>query len=202
MSKIEIVNMLVYLFTVIFFVIYVIAFKKNKPSLKQMIVIALLSAMAFILHFIKIISYPQGGGIELVPSLPILIAAVLYGWTGGVTSGIIYGILTLITGSFIVSVPELLLDYILAGVLLGTLGLFNREKKIYILIGAIVSVILSVFANTISGVYFYGQYAPPGMNLWWYSIVYNYSSAGLTGAIAIVLLMFLPLKRFKALAKG
>ena len=32
---------------------------------------------------------------------------------------------------------------------------------------------ISTFVSIVSGVIFFGQYAPPGMNLWIYSIIYN-----------------------------
>lgn len=196
-GQIGIVNIIVYVLTIVCAIIFGVAFTKKKPSLRKMIVIALFSAMAFILSFIKIWTLPQGGSINMLPMLPVMLIAVLYGTTEGITCGLIYGVLTLITGGHIVSIAEALLDYIFACATLGLAGIVGRDKKWKILIGAIIAVFLSVFSNIISGVYFYGMYAPAGMNLWWYSIAYNFSTTGLVGVLSIVGLIALPIERLK-----
>ncbi|MGL4992092.1 MAG: energy-coupled thiamine transporter ThiT [Sarcina sp.] len=196
-GQIGIVNIIVYVLTIVCAIIFGVAFTKKKPSLRKMIVIALFSAMAFVLSFIKIWTLPQGGSINMLPMLPVMLIAVLYGTTEGITCGLIYGILTLITGGHIVSIAEALLDYIFACATLGLAGIVGRDKKWKILIGAIIAVFLSVFSNIISGVYFYGMYAPAGMNLWWYSIVYNFSTVGIVGVLSIVGLIALPIERLK-----
>ncbi|WP_297519692.1 energy-coupled thiamine transporter ThiT [uncultured Clostridium sp.] len=197
LQHVEIVNILTYIISIAFIVFIGVGFKKKKPSLKQMIVIAIFAAMAFVLSFIKFIAYPQGGGINLLPFLPIMLVSIFYGITEGMTCGLIYGVLLLITGGHIVGIAEALMDYVLASVTLGLAGIVGREKRSQILIGSIIAVFLSVLANIISGVYFYGMYAPPGMNLWWYSITYNVSSAGVVGVLSIIVIMLLPIKRLK-----
>ena len=171
-------------------------------TLKKMIVISLFSAIAFILSFIQFISYPQGGGINLVPMVPIMLIGILYGNTEGMTCGLIFGILSLITGGHIVSIAEALLDYILAFVVLGLSGFAGRDNKYKILISSIIVVALSVFSNIVSGVYFYGEYAPQGMNVWKYSIVYNLTSTGVVGILSIIVIMLLPLNKLKKAIKA
>lgn len=196
-GQIGIVNVLTYIVTIVFLIAYGIFFSRKKPSLKKMIVIGLFSAIAFVLSFIQFISYPQGGGINLLPMLPILLIGALYGTVEGITCGLIYGILTLITGGHIIGIAEALMDYILSSVVLGLAGMFGRDNKIKILGGSIVSVALNLLAVTVSGVYFYGMYAPPHMNLWVYSIVYNFTSSGVVGILSIIVLMLLPIKKLQ-----
>lgn len=196
-QHIGLVNILTYIVSIGFIIWIGVGFKRKKPTLKQMIIIAIFAAMAFVLSFIKFISYPQGGGINLLPFLPIMLVGVFYGVTEGMTCGLIYGLLLLMTGGHIVGIAEALMDYMLASVTLGLAGMFGNEKKLNILLGCIIALILSVLANIISGVYFYGMYAPPGMNLWWYSIVYNVTSSGVVGLLSIIVIMLLPIKRFK-----
>ena len=196
-QHIGIVRVLTYIVTIGFIIFIGVGFAKKKPNLKKMIIIALFAAMAFILSFFKVFELPQGGSINLLPFVPIMLISVFYGVVEGVTCGLIYGVLSLITGGHMVGIAEALMDYILANVTLGLAGVVGREKKSQILIGSIIAVFLSVFSNILSGVYFYGMYAPPEMNLWWYSIVYNFSSSGVVGILSIILLMFLPIKRLK-----
>ena len=196
-QHIEIVRILTYIVTIGVIIFIGVGFAKKKPTLKKMIIIALFSAIAFILSFFKVFELPQGGSINLLPFVPIMLISVFYGVVEGVTCGLIYGVLNLITGGHMIGIAEALMDYILANVALGLAGIAGREKKSQILIGSIIAVFLSVFSNIISGVYFYGMYAPPEMNLWWYSIVYNFSSVGLVGVLSIIAMMFIPIKRLK-----
>lgn len=197
-----IVDLLVYAISIGFLILFVIGFRKTDMTLKKMIVISLFSAIAFILSFIQFISYPQGGGINLVPMVPIMLIGILYGNTEGMTCGLIFGILSLITGGHIVSIAEALLDYILAFVVLGLSGFVGRDNKYKILISSIIVVALSVFSNIVSGVYFYGEYAPQGMNVWKYSIVYNLTSTGVVGILSIIVIMLLPLNKLKKAIKA
>lgn len=197
-----IVDLLVYAISIGFLILFVIGFRKTDMTLKKMIVISLFSAIAFILSFIEFISYPQGGGINLVPMVPIMLIGILYGNTEGMTCGLIFGILSLITGGHIVSIAEALLDYILAFVVLGLSGFAGRDNKYKILISSIIVVALSVFSNIVSGVYFYGEYAPQGMNVWKYSIVYNLTSTGVVGILSIIIIMLLPLNKLKKAIKA
>ncbi len=197
-----IVDLLVYAISIGFLILFVIGFRKTDMTLKKMIVISLFSAIAFILSFIQFISYPQGGGINLVPMVPIMLIGILYGNTEGMTCGLIFGILSLITGGHIVSIAEALLDYILAFVVLGLSGFAGRDNKYKILISSIIVVALSVFSNIVSGVYFYGEYAPQGMNVWKYSIVYNLTSTGVVGILSIIVIMLLPLNKLKKAIKA
>ncbi|WP_297435715.1 energy-coupled thiamine transporter ThiT [uncultured Clostridium sp.] len=200
-GQIGIVNVLVYVVSIVFLIAYGIFFSKKKPSLKKMIVIGLFSAIAFVLSFIKFVPFPQGGSINLLPMLPILLIGVLYGTVEGITCGLIYGVLTLIMGGHIIGIAEALMDYILSSVVLGLAGVFGRDNKIKILAGSILAVVLNLAAVIISGVYFYGMYAPPHMNLWYYSIIYNLSSSGVVGVLSIIVLMILPIKKLQRQVK-
>ena len=60
-------------------VYYLLNIRKFKLDTKTMIVIALFAACGLILSKIKLIQYPQGGGIDLLSSLPILmIGSILW----------------------------------------------------------------------------------------------------------------------------
>ncbi|WP_332842925.1 energy-coupled thiamine transporter ThiT [Paraclostridium sp. AKS73] len=55
--------------------------------------------------------------------------------------------------------------------------------------------------SIISGVVYFGQYAPEGMNIVLYSCIYNISSAGVEGLLSSLILVLLPIKRFQKVLK-
>ena len=59
-------------------VLYLIKLRNFKLTVKKMVVIAMFSGISFILGNITFIQYPQGGGISLLPSLPILLIGLIY----------------------------------------------------------------------------------------------------------------------------
>ena len=74
-------------------VLYLIKLRNFKLTVKKMVVIAMFSGISFILGNITFIQYPQGGGISLLPSLPILLIGLIYSPVEGMTAGLIAGVL-------------------------------------------------------------------------------------------------------------
>lgn len=194
-------SVLILLVSFAFFMYYLKAVKNYKFTTKTIVMIGLFSAISYILSMVKFIQYPQGGGIGLFPMLPTLLIAILYGKEVGITAGLIYGLLTLINGAYIIHPAQFLVDYILPTMVLGLAGIFGKDKKSDILKGCFLAVGLSVAMYIISGCVFFGDYAPEGMNVFVYSCIYNLSSSGVEGLLTIALIGLLPMKRLsKAMA--
>ncbi|WP_394867303.1 energy-coupled thiamine transporter ThiT [Paraclostridium bifermentans] len=174
---------------------------KKKFSTKEIVMIAMFSAISFILYMIQFIRYPQGGGITLFSMLPTMLLAILYGREAGLTGGLIFGLLKLLNGAYVVHPAQFLLDYILSNMALGLAGEFGREKKSDMFKGCLFASSLSVLISIISGVVYFGQYAPDGMNIVLYSCIYNISSAGVEGLLSSIILVLLPIKRFQKVLK-
>ena len=174
---------------------------KKKFSTKEIVMIAMFSAISFILYMIQFIRYPQGGGITLFSMLPTMLLAILYGREAGLTGGLIFGLLKLLNGAYVVHPAQFLLDYILSNMALGLAGEFGREKKSDMFKGCLFASSLSVLISIISGVVYFGQYAPEGMNIVLYSCIYNISSAGVEGLLSSIILVLLPIKRFQKVLK-
>ena len=174
---------------------------KKKFSTKEIVMIAMFSAISFILYMIQFIRYPQGGGITLFSMLPSMLLAILYGKEAGLTGGLIFGLLKLLNGAYVVHPAQFLLDYILSNMALGLAGEFGREKKSDMFKGCLFASSLSVLISIISGVVYFGQYAPEGMNIVLYSCIYNISSAGVEGLLSSIILILLPIKRFQKVLK-
>lgn len=174
---------------------------KKKFSTKEIVMIAMFSAISFILYMIQFIRYPQGGGITLFSMLPTMLLAILYGREAGLTGGLIFGLLKLLNGAYVVHPAQFLLDYILSNMALGLAGEFGRERKSDMFKGCLFASSLSVLISIISGVVYFGQYAPEGMNIVLYSCIYNISSAGVEGLLSSIILVLLPIKRFQKVLK-
>ncbi|MGL5379959.1 energy-coupled thiamine transporter ThiT [Clostridium sp.] len=184
----------------ILMVMFILDLKKKIFNTREMIIIAMFSAISTVLSMIQFVKYPQGGGITLLYMLPLMLLSILYGKTAGVTGGLIVGILFLLKGGFVVHPIQFFLDYLLATMALGLAGIFGSEKKYKIILGCLLAVFLSVFCNFLSGVLFFSQYAPEGMNSILYSFIYNFSSAGVEGLITVLVIGVLPIKTFQKAA--
>lgn len=195
-------NLIIGIFSLAFFTYYLKEVKKNKFDIRLMIIVSMFSALSYILYIIQFVKYPQGGGISLFPMMPILLLSLIYGNYAGLTGGLIFGILKMLNGYFIVHPIQFLLDYILSTMALGLAGTFGNHTKTRVILGSLMAVFIGVNSNVLSGVLFFGQYAPEGMNVIWYAMVYNYSSAGVEGLLTIILIGMLPIKKFILLGKG
>ena len=190
-------NILIIVISLIFLFMYAKGIKEKGFSTKEIVMIAMFSAISFILYMIQFIRYPQGGGITLFSMLPTMLLAILYGRNAGLTGGLIFGLLKLLNGAYVVYPAQFLLDYILSNMALGLAGEFGKDSKVDMFKGCLFASSISVLVNIISGVVFFGQYAPEGMNIVVYSTIYNISSSGVEGLLSSILLVFLPIQRFK-----
>lgn len=183
--------------SMLIFLIYFIELKKSPITTKKMVLISIMSGLAFILNLIKFIRYPQGGGITLFYMTPIMMISIIYGKTAGVTGGLVLGILMLMGGTPPIHPVQFLLDFLLGSMALGLASIFGSDKKYKIILGCFFSAMLCVFSSFISGVVFFGEYAPSGMNVYLYSFLYNFTSTGVEGIICTILIALLPIDRFK-----
>lgn len=175
-------------------VLYLIDLKRHKITTKEITMIGMCVAISYVLYMIPLIRYPQGGGITFFSMLPIMLLSLVYGRTVGVTGGLIFGLLKLLNGAFIIHPVQFMLDYVLSNMVLGLAGSFGIDKKYKVFLGSLMAGALSTFICVVSGAVFFGQYAPTGMNVWIYSIIYNVSSAGLESLLTAVVLTVMPIK--------
>lgn len=171
--------------------------RKVRFGSKKVIMIGLFASISLILYMIQFIKYPQGGGITLLSMMPIMILGIIYGRREAITCGILFGILKLLNGGMIINPAQFLLDYILPCMALGLSGIFGWDKKWKVFLGCMFVGILGTLSSTVSGAIYFGEYAPVGMNPWIYSIIYNFSSAGVETLLTSIVMMFVPLKMLK-----
>ena len=160
---------------------------KQKFSTRQLVFSSVAIALAFVTSNIKLLHLPFGGSITLFSMFFICFIGYLYGLRSGLTAGIAYGLLQMLIDPYVVSVPQLLTDYILAFGALGLAGIFANSKY-----GIIKGYLMGIFGRfvfaVLSGVIFFGMYAPDGMNPLVYSIAYNGLYIGVEAGATLIIL--------------
>ncbi len=161
---------------------------KNHFSVKQLVFAAMCVTLSMVTSMIKLFDLPMGGSITLFSMFFITYVGYLYGIRAGLTSALAYGLLQLITGPYIISIPQLICDYILAFGALGLSGLFHNSKYGMVK-GYLVGIFGRLVFSVLSGVIFFGQYAADyGMKPFTYSLAYNGIYIGAEGIMTIILI--------------
>lgn len=145
--------------------------KKNNTKLttKMLVYGSLCISLSFVLSYLKLFSWPQGGSITPASMLPIMIFASMFGVLPGIVVGIAYGMLQLIQDPYVIHWAQLFLDYPLAFGAIGMAGLFKDNLALSALAGGT----SRFFFSFLSGVIFFGSYAPDGMSPIIYSLAVN-----------------------------
>lgn len=180
--------------TLIGFVIILIVLAKVKkinftPQLIARIGIAL--ALATILKMLRIYHFPQGGSITFGSMIPILLIAFMYGPEIGFLTGFLYGIITFLMDPYILHPVQVLFDFPLPFLSLGLAGFFKNKKYI----GVTLAILTRFMCHFISGIAFFGSYAPEGMSPALYSLSINGPIIGIEGLICLVIISILPITR-------
>lgn len=138
---------------------------RNK-GISVMVEGALMVALAFGLHFIKIWQLPYGGSVTLGGMVPLLVFAFRRGPAAGITAGAAYGLLDLVVDPYVVHPVQLILDYPLAYGILGVAGFFKN-----VAVGSFAGIFGRFLSHFLSGVIFFASYAKG--NVYLYSAMYN-----------------------------
>lgn len=175
-------------------ILLLIVFAKAKkikftPELIARIGIAL--ALATILKMLRLYHFPQGGSITLGSMIPVLLIAFIYGPEVGCLTGFLYGVITLILDPYILHPIQVLFDYPLPFTALGLAGFFKQRR----LVGVSIAILVRFLCHLISGIVFFGSFAPDGMSPVVYSLLVNGPMIGIEGIICLVILAVLPIER-------
>lgn len=158
---------------------------------KKLVFSAMAIALALVTSYLKIIHLPMGGSVTLFSMFFICLIGYWYGPKVGIITGIAYGLLQFVIDPYVLSIPQVIIDYPLAFGALGLSGFFVNKKH-GLQIGYIVGVLGRYFFAVLSGVIFFGMYAPEGWNPIIYALAYNGSYLGAEGIITLVLLSLAP----------
>jgi len=156
--------------------------------------VALAIALNALFSMVLPFRMPFGGSFFSLIMLPIVLIALMRGPLAGITTGVLVGFSDLMFDPFVISIPQMLLDYPIAYGLVGLAGLFalNPDKRakgalfatsrlapslrkmiLFAVLGTVVGGLARLAAHVLSGVIFFAQYAPEAQNVWVYSVAYN-----------------------------
>ena len=172
--------------------------QKGRTGTRRLVFSAMAIALAFVTSFIKFLSLPMGGSITLFSMFFICLIGYWYGLRSGLMAAVAYGILQMIVDPYIISVPQMLCDYIFAFGALGLSGVFSNTKH-GLVKGYLLGIAGRFVFSFLSGLIFFGQYAPDGMNPAVYSASYNGIYIFTEGIITIIIVSIPPVA--KALAR-
>lgn len=181
------------LIAVIIFILFWAKVKNVKFTTQLITQIGIALALATILKIFRIYHLPQGGSITLGSMIPILLMALLYGPEVGFITGFLYGIITLILDPYILHPIQVIFDYPLPFMALGIAGYFKNRK----VIGTLAALLGRFICHFISGVIFFGSFAPKGMSPAIYSLTLNGIFMSIEGAICIAIIVVLPVKHLE-----
>ena len=161
--------------------------RKKKADTKAMVTSAVLVALSIALNQIILFRMPQGGSITAFSMLPIVVCAYFYGVRRGMMAGMCVGLIDLIFNPYVIHPIQMLLDYPLAFGALAFAGLV-RTGKFSLIFGYLAGLFSRYFCSVLSGIIFFGEYAPEGFNAFTWSIYYNITYLGVEGALTVAVL--------------
>lgn len=156
---------------------------------KPLVLTSIFIALYFVLSLITLIRLPQGGSATLCSTLFLVLPGFVFGKKYGVLACLVASIISFFIDPFVVAPVQFLLDYTLSSLAWASGAfVFSNKSKYAIEKYYILGAILSFLFSTISGIVFFGAYAPDGMNSVVYSVLYNGSYALVEAVIVLVIL--------------
>lgn len=198
---------------------------KSKERLLSLTEGALVIACAYVLELVCVwlnvlagtaALFPFGGEI-CISIFPIVYYSYRRGAAWGIGVGFVYSFLQVALGlhvppanNFGALVLCILLDYVIAFTIAGAADIFakpfGKRRILGYTVGAVVISLIRLASSFLSGVILWGSYAPEGMNIWIYSLVYNSSymipNAILTGFLTMLVCLALDPKTLKPMKKA
>ena len=168
---------------------------KRNFSAKQLSFSAMGIALAMVTSLLKLWNMPMGGSVTLFSMLFIVLIGHWYGVGMGLSTALAYGILQLIIDPYIISLPQMLIDYVFAFGALGLSGLFSKSKHSLIK-GYVLGVLGRYLFSFLSGWIFFATYTPEFFNsAAIYSLAYNGAYLGAEALLTLVLISLPPVNR-------
>lgn len=177
--------------------------QKTVWTTKMLALGAICMALSCVLSMIRLFRMPNGGSVTPASMLPLMLFSYVYGAGPGVALGAVYGMMQLLLGGYMLSVPQVLLEYPIAFALIGLAGLFHRSgnMKLGLALGAVIGSFGRYVAATVAGIVFWSDLTQGVWPAIVYSVGYNASYMLPDCIICVVLAVLLGERLVKALRK-
>ena len=175
--------------------------KNKKTDTKALVLSAVFAALYLVMNQVIIFRFPQGGSITALSMLAITASAYLLGTRRAVLTGMCAGLVSLIFNPYVIHPLQLLLDYPLAVGALGFAGLAG-SGKMGLRVGYLIGVLCRYICVVLSGIVFFGEYAPEGFNAVTWSVYYNICYIGAEAILTMIVISLPPVRKtFESLKK-
>ena len=168
-----------------------IRIRQEELSTHTIIFAALMLALAIILQQLRIFHMPQGGSVTAGSMVPLLLIAYRFGPGIGMLTGFLYGMINLLQDPFVLHPVQVLFDYPLPFMAMGLAGLSPHHR----FLGTAAAFFGRFAGHFLSGVVFFGSYAPAGTSVYLYSFLFNITYLVPEFLICCLILKLLPVKR-------
>lgn len=179
----------------------------NKINTKSIVEAGICIALSAVLSLIVLFRMPLGGSVTLASRLPIIVYSIRWGWKKGILAGLVFGILQILLGGYVIHPLQGLLDYIFSFAAMGLAGLrFNNNfSKTAFIPSIILSFIISGAFNVLSGLIYFNDMTlakEAGFTSFLpYALAYNYSFLT-ADCIILLIILVLTFDRLKNIYKS
>ena len=178
--------------------------RKKRINTKQLCFSGLALALGCVASFLTLFEMPMGGSVTALSMFFISLIGYWYGPVTGIMAAVSYGLIQLTLNPYIVSVPQLMLDYILGFGALGFSGFFSKFKsKFAVIYGFLTGAFGRLVFTVLSGWIFFGSYASYyGFKYGFtYSLAYNSAYICTEAAITVAILLIPQMRKALAYTK-
>ena len=156
--------------------------ENKKINVKKLTMSGIMISLSVGLSMVKIFEMPLGGSVTLLSMLPVCMLSIMFGCKWGLFCSSVYALIQLLLDIAKVVgwgltpaalVGCIIFDYLAAFSVLGLAGLFRKHGVPGYIGGIALASFLRFVSHVISGVVFFGSWAPEGWNPFIYSISYN-----------------------------
>ena len=179
---------------VLAFILFLARVRKIEWTTGMLVNISLMLAVAAVLSQLRLYHMPQGGSVTAGSMLPILFVVWRYGLSVGMLAGFMLGIINLIQDPFFLHPVQVLFDYPLPFMAMGLAALWKNNFYL----GALTAFFGRFICHFISGVVFFGAYAPAGTSAVMWSLTFNATYMIGETIVCLALIKVLPVERLLA----
>lgn len=163
-------------------------------NIKKLCISSFIVAIAFVFSKIQLIQLPFGGSVTLFTMLIISLPGYIFGIYYGFIVVFAFSLLKCIFAGYVINLASIIFDYFLSYVVFGITG-FSYKKSIFnFTMFYVIAVFFRFVFSCISGIVFFSEYCPKGMNLFIYVVTYNGSYIFVEAILSLIIVFFPPIK--------
>lgn len=136
---------------------------KNRQKIASLIEIGMFVAIAIVLDVLAgfVFELPYGGSISIA-MLPIFIVSYRRGWKNGLIAGAVFGLIQTMIKVYFLSIPQYLMEYLLAFMVVGLAGLFRHGlyRPVPFTLGILLGSFLRYLVASLVGVLYWKAFIP------------------------------------------